>query len=152
MLNERMPVELDLAGNLQALAKDEAGTMLFRMEVEDLRLSVGALTFPSAKGWIDFSIDASGKTVLRTSTLPAETLGILKAIEPLTKGFLKIEIAADPASDWSKALSRELDVPSARAAIHGLLELNGEARNFEATAIVSETSTGEKRVQWIHRR
>jgi phosphatidylglycerol:prolipoprotein diacylglycerol transferase len=152
MLNDRMQVELDLAGTLQALEKDDAGTLLLRMEIQDLRVSVGALTYPPAKGWIDFTITSKGKTVLRTSTLPAETLGILKAIEPLTKGFLKIDFSTEPASDWAQAVERELSVPSARAAVQGLLELNGENRTFAATAIVSETATGEKRVQWIPRR
>ncbi len=152
MLNDRMHVELDLAGTLQVLAKDESGTLLLRMEIEDLRVTVGALTFPPSKGWIDFSVDAKGKTILRTTTLPAEALGILKAIEPLTRGFLKIDIAAEPAVDWSQSIDRELKLSNARANIRGQLEFNGESRSFEATAIVSETASGEKRVQWMPRR
>lgn len=151
-LNERLDVALDLAGDLQALSKDTAGTLLLRLEIRELRVTVGNLSLPHETGWLELNVDAKGRTVLRTTTLPQETLSILKSVEPLTKGFFRVEFPAEPSADWTERIDRELQVPDPRGTMRGTVEIDGESQAFHASALVTQTANGDKKVNWMFRR
>lgn len=152
ILNGRLDVEFDLAGDLQALAKDEAGTLHLRMDIQQLRLSVGTQSLPEEKGTLEFTVDSKSRTVLKTTTLTGETLSILKSVEPLTRGFFQIEVPGDTSPAWTMLIDRELNVPDPRGTMRGSFEINGERQTFLATALVTQTANGDKRVQWIFQR
>lgn len=148
-VNERLGLSLDLSAEVQALSKDEAGTLYLRVQVRELILSLGDLSLPDGAGTLELSLDRRGHVLLRTSTLPNEALSILKAVEPLTKGLLQLEIPATPSEAWSRRINGELNTPDPRARIQGDVEADGRRRDFHATALVTLTAEGERRLQWI---
>jgi len=143
---------LRIAGTFSVSTKDAAGNRLVSLQISELELQLGNLSLSSAGGDAEIHLDAKGRATLRNATLPADVISVLKAFEPLSRGFLQVESEAAPDKPWSERLLHQVNLPNARAECRGEFTLNGERHPLEATALITRTADKELRVQWLPRR
>jgi len=63
-----------------------------------------------------------------------------------------VDSTVAPAREWVDRLQREVNTPDARGECRGELVLNGETHSFSASALITKTANGDRRVQWVLRR
>jgi phosphatidylglycerol:prolipoprotein diacylglycerol transferase len=150
-LNE-MDARLQLAGSFTVSTRDAAGAQLVSVQVSSLDLQLGNLSLSGAPGDAEIHVDAKGRAVLRPTGLSAEVASVLKAFEPFGSGFLRVESAAEPAREWADRVQQLLEIRDGRGECRGELRLDEDAHPFAATALITQSPNGERRVQWIPRR
>ena len=125
------------------------GSIETRIEVSELDARLGLFKLTSAPGELTLVIDSKKQVSLKNATLSPEALSILKALEPLTNGFLKVETAERPAQNWADRVAVEMHTPNGKAECAGNLTLNDQTHSFRATGTLTQTANGDRRLQWL---
>jgi phosphatidylglycerol:prolipoprotein diacylglycerol transferase len=150
-LNHRTPFALRLAGVIEALPH-EPEAVPYRLRITRLELALGALRVAAAPGEVELRLDAQGVVTMGACTLGDALPGVLKALESLTPGLLRLPESTVPAADWHAVLERELSARDAQG--HGAARLawNGTEHAFEIRAWISPPRVdAPRRVQWLVR-
>jgi phosphatidylglycerol---prolipoprotein diacylglyceryl transferase len=142
-------VYLAIGGKFQPGEAAADGSIETRIEVSELEARLGLFKLVSAPGELILVVDAKRRVSLKNATLSPETLAILKALEPFTDGFLQVQTTERPSQNWADRVAVELNTAGGKAECWGNLTLNEEIHTFRATATLTQTSTGDRRLQWL---
>ena len=100
LLNHRTTFALRLSGVVDALPL-EPEAVPYRFTIRTLDLSLGDLRVTSKPGEVQLRLDPQGIVSADPRALSDDVLGVLKAIEAITPGLLRLPSNLTPAAPWA---------------------------------------------------
>jgi phosphatidylglycerol:prolipoprotein diacylglycerol transferase len=141
-------VSFAIGGKFQPGEPGADGSIETRIEVNELDVRLGLFILKSAPGELLLVVDSRKQVTLKNASLSPDTLAILKALEPVGGGFLRVETSERPAQNWRDRVALEMNTPGGKAECWATLTLNEQTHAFRGTATVTRMADGEPRLQW----
>jgi len=147
IVNQKLSVLLKVEGRLTAWKTLSDGTRPVRLRLRKASLVVGDARWQGS-GDVDVEVGPTGDVKITRSTLPADLMSALAALEKLTGNLLWGATTDQPLDDLSKVVQEELSVPEPKAGLSMVTTIEGHEKWMLGEANVVKDPDGSYRLFW----
>jgi len=147
IVNQRLSVLLKVDGRLSAWRTLPDGTRPVRLRLKKVSLVVGDARWQGS-GEVDVEVGPKGDVKMTRSTLPADLMSALAALQKLTGNLLWGATSEQPLEDLGKVVQEELSVPNPKAEMSMVTTIDGREKWMLGEANVVKEPDGSYRLFW----